>query len=514
VVGERCGRHRPTQFAGPSLLISLYLEINARRIPVLVTGFGFGDTGAVDGATVTNQNGRARTMRLTVACLLVWALADAVAAPTAGEPAGSLRQLAGGAGCLESSGVFTSCRNVLNLETPAGIAVAPDGRHVYVGSESSSVVAFRRGRKTGALRRLPGKLGCIRWRGGRGCSAARAFSWPRAIAISSDGRTVYVGADQSGAVAVLSRDRATGRLRQLPGRAGCVGNAPGAGCTYIRRLVNVDGLALSPDGHTLYSWGEDVTVLVRRGRRLVRPSRRRTCVGAAGGGCTAKVLAVSPDGRHVYAASPYEGGSGATTGGIVKGFRRRSDGTLVQLPGVAGCLAQRYPPGAEEGCGSAVGIGFPTALALGRGGRTVYVAGGHGSAIAIFRRDPVSGALVQAHGEEGCVSWRGRGECAPARGIAGPQDVAVTPDGRNLYVASQGSSAVAIFSTVGGLRQLPGRRGCIKVEGGERCRPGRGLSFADEVAVSRDGLNVYAGANLGTAGQGRLAIFKRTTASR
>jgi DNA-binding beta-propeller fold protein YncE len=98
--------------------------------------------------------------------------------------------------------------------------------------------------------------------------------------------------------------------------------------------------------------------------------------------------------------------------------------------------------------------------------------------------------------------------------MAGPQSLAVTPDGRNLYVASEGSSALTVFTTVGGLRQLPGSRGCVKTRGGEGCTAGRGLSFADEVAVSRDGRSVYTGANLGVAGYGRMGIFRRITASR
>jgi DNA-binding beta-propeller fold protein YncE len=476
-----------------------------------VTCFANGHTCAVHSACLNDRRGWARAARATMAFLLVWCLVDAAAAPTAGEPEGSLRQLAGGAGCLEYFGKF--CRDIRGLDASGDIAVAPDGRHVYVGSEASSVIAFARQRETGALRPLPGKRGCIRWKGGRGCSTARAFNGPRAIAISRDGGSVYVGANSSFAVAVFSRDRATGRLRQLPGRAGCVGIA--RGCTY-RNIGNIDGLALSPDGRSLYSWDwyeGTISVFLRGGKGLVRPSRRRLCRGAAGGGCTASALAVSPDGRHVYMAVPHQDEAGISTGGVVKGFRRRRDGTLVQLPGVAGCLAQRYPAAAEEGCGSAVGLGFATDIAIAPGGRTMYVSDGARGSIAIFRRDPLSGALSQARGGDACVSWFGRGGCTPARGIGGPRDLAVTHDGRNLYVAARGSSALAMFSTGGGLRQLPGRYGCVKVRGGEGCKPGRGLYSANEVAVSRDGVSVYAGASAG-GGYNRMAIFRRTTASR
>ena len=186
-----------------------------------------------------------------MACCLVWFVIDAGAAPTAGGPEGSLRQLAGGAGCLEYFGRF--CRDVRGFDASGDIAVAPDGRHVYVGSEAKSVIAFARGRTTGALRPLPGKRGCIRWKGGRGCSTARAFDWPAAIAISRDGRTVYVGASNSGAVSILSRDRATGRLRQLPGRHGCVKVRGGEGCQPGRGLYFANEVAVSRDGVSVYA---------------------------------------------------------------------------------------------------------------------------------------------------------------------------------------------------------------------------------------------------------------------
>src|SRR5438067_245802 len=77
---------------------------------------------------------------------------------------------------------------------------------------------------TGQLTQLSGAAGCIRdaaATGPAGCATARALAGRTALAVSGDGRSVYVTAG-AGAVAVFSRDAATGALTQLAGDAGCV----------------------------------------------------------------------------------------------------------------------------------------------------------------------------------------------------------------------------------------------------------------------------------------------------
>src|SRR6185503_13923132 len=56
----------------------------------------------------------------------------------------------------------------------------------------------------------------------------------------------------------------------------------------------------------------------------------------------------------------------------------------------------------------------------------------------------VLGALTQLPGTDGCISKDGTaGECAPGRGLDGALDVAISPDGGGVYVASFSSGAVA-----------------------------------------------------------------------
>jgi DNA-binding beta-propeller fold protein YncE len=78
---------------------------------------------------------------------------------------------------------------------------------------------------------------------------------PRAIAVSPDGRHVYVasspgfrGYATAGTIAALARNLRTGALRQAAGPAGCVAAAGVDGCTAARQLVVPEQIVTSSDG--------------------------------------------------------------------------------------------------------------------------------------------------------------------------------------------------------------------------------------------------------------------------
>jgi DNA-binding beta-propeller fold protein YncE len=58
----------------------------------------------------------------------------------------------------------------------------------------------------------------------------------------------------------------------------------------------------------------------------------------------------------------------------------------------------------------------------------------------------VTGDLSQPAGTAGCMSETGSGPCADGHGLNGPFGVAVSPDGKSVYVASNVSDAVARFN--------------------------------------------------------------------
>lgn len=84
--------------------------------------------------------------------------------------------------------------------------VSPDGSNVYVASEgyggSGPLAIFDRSPSTGAVVQKPGQAGCLG--GGRhDCGSLRATGPARSVAMSPDGRSVYLAGSS---VAVLGRD--------------------------------------------------------------------------------------------------------------------------------------------------------------------------------------------------------------------------------------------------------------------------------------------------------------------
>ena len=115
-----------------------------------------------------------------------------------------------------------------------------------------------------------------------------------------------------------------------------------------------------------------------------------------------------------------------------------------------------------------------------------------------------SGAAVecfQPGTRRGADSWAGGGgaDCGTGgdtEGLVQPEGVAVSPDGTNVYVASLGGATVATFarSSLGSLTS----RGCIQDSHvNSQCNGNQtpGLLGADGVAISADGLSVYAAAH-------------------
>jgi DNA-binding beta-propeller fold protein YncE len=128
----------------------------------------------------------------------------------------------------------------------------------------------------------------------------------------------------------------------------------------------------------------------------------------------------------------------------------------------------------------------------------VYVASADSDAVARFDRNTTTGALAEPAGTAGCISEDGSGPCADGHGLLAPQSVAVSADGKSVYVASSGTdmtnTAVARFNrntTTGAISQPAGSPGCISQTGAESCAHGHGLFMGTGVTVSADGKSVY-----------------------
>lgn len=139
-------------------------------------------------------------------------------------------------------------------------------------------------------------------------------------------------------------------------------------------------------------------------------------------------------------------------------------GSLTQLSGGDGCVDYA----GFSGC-TASSIGYEAlrvakAVAVTPDGEFAYAAAYEGDAIVAFDRDISTGALTPLEGANGCVkdSSHLATSCPTGVALASPTDVAVSPDGLNLYVTSEGSDAVAVLDITasGSLSQKTAPSGC------------------------------------------------------
>ena len=377
-----------------------------------------------------------------VSALLALALG---ACPAAASAAGRIFQLSGALGCASERG-GENCAPGRGLAGASAVAVSANGRNVYVASnDASTLTTFRRNPRTGTVAQLSGDEGCLAQIVRAGCGQARGLFGAFAVTLSPNGRNVYVASLRS--VAVFARDRTTGVLTQLPGADGCMSEDSAEGCANARGLAGVASIAVPADGRNVYT--------------------------AAVGSSAVAVFTRDPD-----------------------------TGALGQLAGIDGCVSE----GGAEGCATGRGLDGAFSVAVSPSGTEVYATASRSNAVAVLARDADTGALGQLAGANGCLSAAGTEGCSTARGIRGANGIAVSPDGRNVYTASSSSNAVATFGrgSDGRLSQLGGARGCTSEGGAERCATGHALNGAFGIAVSSDENNVY------VASGNALVAFQRS----
>jgi DNA-binding beta-propeller fold protein YncE len=207
---------------------------------------------------------------------------------------------------------------------------------------------------------------------------------------------------------------------------------------------------------------------------------------------------VSPDSRHVLVTG--------SRSDAVAVLRSGPDG-LSQAEGVAGCIAR----GGDEGCAAGKALRGPVDLAISADGRSVYTASSISDGIAVLRRNRTTGALTQSSGRGGCISQpAGARRCVAGRALDEVWGLAISPEGGSVYAVSSKVNmlgAMARNRDSGALAQLPGRFGCFIRGGGFGCPEGRGLTVAVAVTVSPDGRNVYVASE--DSYLGSVAVFRR-----
>ena len=344
------------------------------------------------------------------------------------------------------------------------VTLSPDGRHLYAaGLLDDAIAVFDRNETTGEL-----SFREVTKDGDGG--VVDGLDGANSVAVSFDGQYVYVSSGLDDAVAVFSRDGATGELSFVQvvkdGDGGVVDGLEGA------RSVTV-----SLDGRHVYaagSWENAVAVFSRDATtgELNFVEFVRDGLGGVDGLNGPRSPTVSPDGRHIYAVGSADD--------AVAVFSRDS---------VTGELS--FVEDVEDGHGGIDGLAESHSVTLSPDGLHVYVASFADNAVAVFSRDAAIGELsyvqVVRDGVDG------------VDGLGGAYSVTVSPDGRQVYATGASDSAVAVFSrdkTTGELSFIEDIRQVGGIDG---------LDGAYSVKASPDGLHVYVTGQFDRA----IAVFSR-----
>ncbi len=393
---------------------------------------------------------------------------------------------------------------------PDGPGAAEGGEHLYVvGALDGAIAAFARNPASGRLTYLDS------WFDGeiQGAQTIDGLAGAAAVGISADGFSVYVAGRLDDAVTNFSRNPLLGSLTY----GGVYKDGAGGGAN----LDGASGVAVSPDGKHVYATAgaDDALSVFSRdvalnGALTFVESHKNGVSGVAGlDGASAVVVAPDPDGpggdaggAHVYAV--------AEDDDAVVAFRRNDDSQSANFGRLT--FLEELHDGQIQGAMTLDGLDGARAVAISPDGRHLYVAAGDDGAVSVFARNSDSGS--SEYGRLTFLAVRSATEAPPGpggtpTGLLGASALSVAADGEHLYASGATSDSVVVFQrnpTTGGLKLVETRGDgssgpCVPIP--STCAA-QGLNGASGVALSPDGAHVY----LAAADGGTVAVFERAGA--
>jgi len=325
--------------------------------------------------------------------------------------------------------------------------------------------------------------------------------------VSPDGRTLMVGGYRDSTDISLSnfaRDPLTGELAHIEVLDDPV-------------IPFIDAVAFAPGSDHAYGVGGPMLACYDREPTtgfLTRFQLLESGVGGVTGLSTGEAVATSPDGANVYVAAWADNAVSVFSRNPVTGELSFVEAQVNGMNGVQGLEQARdvvvssdganvYACGGaldtiavfdrdqttgelsfsqvlQNGVGGVTGMEYARALAVSADGGSLYVVGSLSDGFAVFARNPGSGLLTFSgavtEGVDGAV------------GIMTPQDLALSPDDRHLFVA--GINSLAVFSRDPSTNDLTFLQVDFDDEGGVV-----GLGAPSALTISPDGHDVYRNAD-------------------
>ena len=356
-------------------------------------------------------------------------------------------------------GVF---ENVDGVSYPISIHSSSDGENIYVaGFYADAIVVFDRNTITGDLVFMNKEIASADGIDGLGGASA--------IAVSPDGKHAYACGKDDDALAALSRNGSTGHLAFIEKYADGINGVDG--------LNGADDLVISPDGKHIYVnsfWDHAVAVFDRDASTgvLTYVERYKDGVSGVDGLNGANAVAISPDGKNVYAVAYWEHGLSVFD-------RNETDGKLS------------FKEVFKDNTGGVDGLSRPSDVIVSPDGKQVYVTSIFDNAIAVFNRNTTDGTLTYMERHKDGLNG--------VDGVRGASGVAISPDGQQVFVAGTNDNAIAIFdrNTDGTLNYDNMVQNGVDNVGG--------IEKVNAIIVDSEGGRVYAT----SAQENSVVVFKR-----
>jgi Lactonase, 7-bladed beta-propeller len=343
----------------------------------------------------------------------------------------------------------------------------------------NAIVGFARDARTGRLR----PVDCVADRKFAGCTLVPEIRQIGDIAMSPDGRQVYIGDPRTAAITTLAREPNSGRLSF----AGCDARPDGNCTNDTDEGRNATDLSVSPNGDLVARIGPTdpgLTVF----RRDQQTGRLTTLPSAAAGTVPwAWESAFSKDGRYLF-VSEYNDlhESGEISVLTADGSRR------------VACYAGRR----KQGCKRIRQLrGQPVTIAVSADGKNLYTGG-----------DRIISFSVAPDGHlrpRDCLADEERTGCRKDPIMGAASGIATLPDDSGVLDVIKFGSIVGVLRrarTSGRLQPVSSRHACVygekgsfseivdptgKYAGKPPCQRVRGMTYPGTPAISPDGRHAY-----------------------
>lgn len=342
--------------------------------------------------------------------------------------------------------------NLSGLDGAYAVTVSPDGKNLYgVGYQSDALVAFERNPQNGELTPIQ----TIK----NGENNIQDMKSPYHMVLSPDGLHAYVAGYGDDALLSFARE-ADGKLSFLQS----IKNGQGAG-----GLDGVENVAITADGKYVYtaSFTDNAVSVFQRDAASGQLSFIHFAKDGIPTLAGASALSLSPDMKNLYVAS----------------FKSNALNVFA-IDSASGKVS--FLQSFENQKDNVEGLYGANAVCVSPDGKEVYVGGFNGKAIARFYRNPSSGHLsYQDHFEDKVLN--------------GVKALDISPDGQQLYAVSRKSNALISFQldAQGKLSlQSTHKEGLDGVSG---------LKGAYHLVVTADGKQVYVASYFSDA----IAVFNR-----